>query len=143
MPEGVQMNEIIRGFRDFLLRGNVIDLAVAVVVGTAFTAVVTSLVENLLMPIIAMLFGKPSFDGLTFTINDAVFSYGSFLTALINFLLIAAALYFFVVVPVKKLAEMRARRAAAGEAPDSTTPPTDEAVLLAEIRDLLKSQRSA
>lgn len=137
------MHEIIRGFRDFLLRGNVIDLAVAVVVGTAFTAVVTALVQNMLNPLIAMLFGKPSFDDLTFTINDAVFRYGTFLTAVINFILVAAALYFVVVLPIKKLAEMRAKRANAGGDADSATPPTDEAVLLAEIRDLLKADRAA
>lgn len=137
------MKEMLRGFRDFLMRGNVIDLAVAVVVGAAFTAVVTSLVDNLLTPLIAALVGKPSFDDLTFTINGAVFYYGTFLTALINFVLVAAALYFAVVLPLKKITELRAKRVAAGLDVEAPSPPTDEAVLLAEIRDLLKAERTS
>jgi large conductance mechanosensitive channel len=137
------LGDVGRGFRDFLLRGNVIDLAVAVVIGAAFTAIVTALVEDLLTPFIAAIVGKPSFNDLTFTINHAQFKYGAFLTAVINFVLIAAAVYFFIVLPVKKLTELRAKRRATGEDVDAPTPPTDEAVLLAEIRDLLKSQRSA
>jgi large conductance mechanosensitive channel len=134
------LKDMAIGFREFLLRGNVIDLAVAVVVGTAFTAIVASLVDNLLTPLIALIVGQPSFDGLTLTINDTVFGYGAFLTAVINFLLVAAALYFFVVLPVKKLAEYAARRNAATDQAEPPSPPTDEAVLLAEIRDLLKSR---
>lgn len=137
------MKEIITGFRDFLMRGNVIDLAVAVVIGAAFTAVVTSLVTNIFTPLIAMVFGQQSFDGLTFTINGAVFGYGAFLTAIINFILVAAALYFVVVLPLKKITEMRARRAAAGLDIEPASPPTDEAVLLAEIRDLLRAERTS
>jgi large conductance mechanosensitive channel len=94
-------------FKDFLMRGNIVDLAVAFVIGVAFAAVVTSLVDDLIMPIIAMIFGKPSFADLTFTINDAVFRYGSFITAAITFVTIAAAIFFFVVKPVDAL---RARR---------------------------------
>jgi large conductance mechanosensitive channel len=136
------LGEVGRGFRDFLLRGNVIDLAVAVVVGTAFTAIVTSLVVNILTPLIAAIVGKPSFDGLSFTLHNANIQYGAFLTALVNFVLIAGALYFFVVVPVKKLTELRARKNATTDQVEPPAPPTDEAVLLAEIRDLLKSQRA-
>ncbi len=94
---------MIKEFRDFLVRGNLVELAVAFVLGIAFAAVVTSFVDDLVMPIIAMIFGKPDFNGLTFTINDAVFRYGSFLTALIQFVAVAAAVFFFVVKPVNAL----------------------------------------
>ncbi len=104
---------MIKGFRDFILRGNVVDLAVAVVLGAAFGVVVTSLVNDLIMPIIAAIIGKPDFGGLTFTINDAVFKYGAFINAVVMFLLIAAAIYFVVVVPMNKVNEMRAK----GQAP--------------------------
>jgi large conductance mechanosensitive channel len=107
---------MIKGFRDFILRGNVVDLAVAVVIGAAFGAVVTSLVNDLIMPIIAMIFGQPDFGDLTFTINDAVYKYGSFINAVVTFLLIAGAIYFVVVVPMNKLAERRARGQAPAEA---------------------------
>jgi large conductance mechanosensitive channel len=90
-------------FRDFLLRGNILELAVAFVIGLAFAAVVNSLVENLLLPVIAMIIGEPDFSGLTFTINGAVFRYGAFLTSLIQFVAIAAAVFFFVVKPVQAL----------------------------------------
>ena len=105
---------MIKGFRDFILRGNVVDLAVAVVIGAAFGVVVTSLVNDLIMPIIAAIVGKPDFGGLSFTINDAVFRYGSFINAVVMFLLIAAAIYFIIVVPMNKIAERRAR----GQAPE-------------------------
>jgi large conductance mechanosensitive channel len=94
------MTQVLRDFRDFLLRGNIVDLAVAFVLGVAFAALVTSLVDNLLMPVIAMIIGKPSFDDLTFTINDAVFRYGAFVTDVVQFVAIAAAVFFFVVKPV-------------------------------------------
>ena len=91
---------MLKEFRDFLLRGNLIELAVALVMGLAFAALVSSFVDDLIMPIIAMLIGKPDFSGLTFTINDAVFRYGAFITALITFVTTAAAIFFFVVKPV-------------------------------------------
>ena len=131
---------MIKGFKEFLLRGNVVDLAVAVVVGAAFTAIVTALVADLLTPIIAALFGKPDFSGLTFTINRSVFKYGAFLTAVINFVLVASAVYFFVVVPVKHLMELQARRRAAGEPVDAPAPVSDEVLLLTEIRDALRAR---
>jgi large conductance mechanosensitive channel len=96
-------------FKDFLMRGNIVDLAVAFVIGVAFAAVVTSFVDDLIMPIIAMIIGKPDFSDLTFTINDAVFRYGAFITQLITFAAIAAAVFFFVVRPMKMLAERRAK----------------------------------
>ena len=95
---------MLRDFKDFLFRGNLIDLAVAVVIGLAFAAVVTALVENLITPLIAAIFGQPDFSELTFTINESVFRYGDFLNALITFVLIAAAVYFLIVVPAKRLA---------------------------------------
>ncbi len=86
--------------KKFLLRGNVVDLAVAVVVGTAFTAVVKALVADILTPIIALIFGKPNFEGLSFTINGSHFLYGDFINSLITFLGVAAAVFFFVVAPI-------------------------------------------
>lgn len=91
---------MLKEFRDFLFRGNIVELAVALVMGLAFVAVVNSLVDNLLMPVIAMLIGKPDFSDLSFTINDAVYRYGAFITDLIQFAAIAAAVFFFVVKPV-------------------------------------------
>jgi large conductance mechanosensitive channel len=108
---------VLKEFRSFLLRGNVVDLAVAVVVGTAFTAVVTALVVDLLTPIIAAVFGKHDFSGLTFTINGSVFRYGSFLNAVIAFVSVASAVFFFVVVPLNTL--MRARNAQKDEESDT------------------------
>ena len=94
---------MLKEFRDFLLRGNIVELAVAFVIGLAFAAVVNSLVNDLIMPIIAMIIGKPDFSDLTFTINDAVFRYGAFLTDVISFVAIAAAVFFFVVKPMDAL----------------------------------------
>ena len=91
---------MLKEFKDFLLRGNLVELAVAFVMGLAFAALITSFVDNLVMPIVAMIIGKPDFSGLTFTINDAVFRYGAFITALITFIATAAAIFFFVVKPV-------------------------------------------
>ncbi len=97
------MKGVFVEFKDFITRGNLIDLAVAVVIGAAFGALVTALVEDLITPIIAAIFGKPDFSSLTFTINGSVFKYGSFLNALIAFLSIAAAIFFFVVKPYNVL----------------------------------------
>lgn len=94
---------MLREFRDFLLRGNIVELAVAFVIGVAFGALITSFVDNLLMPVVAMIFGKQDFRDLTFTINDAVFRYGAFLTDLIAFVAVAAAVFFFVVKPLNAL----------------------------------------
>ena len=99
---------MLQEFRDFLFRGNIVELAVAFVMGVAFGAVVNSLVNNLVMPVIAMIIGKPDFSDLTFTINDAVFRYGAFITDVISFLAIAAAVFFFVVTPMNMLAARRA-----------------------------------
>jgi large conductance mechanosensitive channel len=109
---------MLKGFRQFLLRGNVIDLAVAVVIGGAFGAVVAALVKDLLTPLIAALVGQPDFSAITLTVNGSQFLLGDFINALLSFVLISAAVYFFVVVPVNALAARRAR----GEPPaDPTT----------------------
>jgi large conductance mechanosensitive channel len=105
---------MIKEFRDFLLRGNLVELAVAFVMGVAFAAVVTSFVNDLVMPVIAMIFGNPDFSDLTFTINDAVFRYGAFITAVITFAAIAAAVFFFVVKPVDALMTRRDNAAEEG-----------------------------
>jgi large conductance mechanosensitive channel len=100
---------MIQEFKDFLLRGNIIELAVAFVMGVAFAALVNSFVDNLVMPVIAMIIGKPDFSDLTFTINDAVYRYGAFITDVIQFLAIAAAVFFFIVKPVQAMAARRQR----------------------------------
>jgi large conductance mechanosensitive channel len=94
---------MLKEFRDFLLRGNLLELAVALVMGLAFAALVASFVDDLIMPVVAMIIGKPDFSSLTFTINDAVFRYGAFITALITFVTTAAAIFFFVVKPVSAI----------------------------------------
>jgi large conductance mechanosensitive channel len=116
---------MLAGFKKFLLRGNVIDLAVAVVIGAAFGAVVTSFVTNILTPLIAAMFGKPDFSAYSATLNGSQITYGAFLNSLIAFLLIAAAVYFFMVAPMNAWTA-RARR---GEAPpDPTTKKCPECV---------------
>lgn len=98
----------MKGLKQFLLRGNVVDLAVGVVIGAAFGAVVTALVKDLITPLIAALVKQPDFSGLAFTLNGSKFLYGDFINALLSFLIIAAAVYFFVVLPVNALiARMR------------------------------------
>jgi len=100
---------MLREFRDFLMKGNVVELAIAFVMGVAFAAVVNSFVNDLVMPVIAMIIGKPDFSDLTFTINDAVFRYGSFITAVITFVAIAAAVFFFVVKPMDAMKKRMTR----------------------------------
>jgi len=97
------VNGIVKEFRDFILRGNVVDLAVAVVIGAAFGAMVTSLVENIITPIIAAIGGQPDFAALSFSINDSVFGYGAFINSVISFLIIATVIFFLVVVPLNRV----------------------------------------
>ncbi|HMI71580.1 MAG TPA: large conductance mechanosensitive channel protein MscL [Solirubrobacteraceae bacterium] len=97
------MPEILKEFRAFILRGNLVDLAVAVVIGTAFTAVVTALVRDLITPLVAAIFGEPLFDTLSFSINGSRFAYGDFLNAALTFLIIAAVVVFLVLKPVNLL----------------------------------------
>jgi large conductance mechanosensitive channel len=108
---------MLKGFKTFVFRGNVLDLAVAVVIGGAFGKIVTALVEDLLNPLIAAAVGKPDFSALKFTVNGSIFKIGDFVNALVSFVLIAAAVYFFVIVPVNRLMA-RMRR---GEAPPDPT----------------------
>jgi len=97
--------KVLIGFKEFIARGNVVDLAVAVVIGAAFTALVTSMVEDLLTPVVAAIFGESDFSSLSFTVNGSEFRYGNFLNALIAFLSVAAAVYFFIVVPMNAYKE--------------------------------------
>ena len=109
---------MLKGFKTFLLRGNVVDLAVAVVIGGAFGAVVAALVKDLLTPLIAAIVGKPDFSAIAFTVNGSKFLIGDFINAVVAFVLVAAAIYFFVVLPMNMVMERRR----SGEAPaDPTT----------------------
>ena len=126
------MSKLLKDFRDFVLRGNVIDLAVAVVIGVAFNAVVNSLVNDVIMPLVGAIFGKPNFDQLVLTIGDGVVHYGKFLTAVVNLLIIAATL-FVVVQSYEKLRNMRSKEEKAAD-------PTELDVLL-EIRDALAQRQ--
>jgi large conductance mechanosensitive channel len=129
---------MLKGFKAFLTRGNVIDLAVAFVMGAAFTAVVQALVKDLLTPFIAALVGKPNFGNLSFEIHHSTFNYGDFLNSLVSFLLVGSAIYFFIVLPLNKLAERRRRHL--GLPPEPEAKPT-EVEVLTQIRDLLSQQR--
>ncbi|MCF6744183.1 large conductance mechanosensitive channel protein MscL [Blastococcus sp. KM273128] len=125
---------MLKGFKDFLLRGNVVDLAVAVVIGAAFTAVVTSFTESFLEPLIGLVGGGGEAGG-SVTVDGQVFTWGSFVNQVITFVLTAAVVYFVVVTPMKKLVERRAK----GEEPGPVAPTQVE--LLVEIRDLLRAQQ--
>ncbi len=98
---------MLKDFREFILRGSLVDLAVAVVIGTAFAAVIAAFVADIITPLIAAIFGQPDFGGLSFTINGSTFAYGAFLNALFTFLIVATVLFFFVIRPVNKLMEHR------------------------------------
>lgn len=130
---------MIKGFKDFIMRGNVIDLAVAVVIATAFTSIVTAFTDNFIKPLIAAI-GGANVNGLGFQLIDGnpktVVDIGAILTAAINFVIIAAVVYFVIVLPYQTLRERRMR----GMEPEPTEP--TEVELLAEIRDLLAQRRS-
>jgi large conductance mechanosensitive channel len=125
---------MLKGFKDFLLRGNVVELAVAVVIGTAFTALITAFTTSFLEPLIGLL-GGGGVEGGIATVNGQQFTWGAFINAVITFVLTAAVLYFLVMVPMKRLIERRRRGEEAGPAE-----PT-QVELLVEIRDLLRSQQ--
>lgn len=125
-------------FKAFIMRGNVVDLAVAVILGVAFGAVVTALVDNILMPLVAMIAGEPDFSALQFTINEAVFGYGAFINAVLNFLLVSIAVFFFIVKPVQRLSSLRQREEVAADPPA----PSEDVLLLREIRDLLQQRQA-
>ncbi len=120
---------MVKGFKEFISRGNMVDLAVGVVIGGAFGAVITSFTNDILMAIIGAIIGKPNFNSLTFALGDATIAYGKFLTALLNFVLIAASVYFFVVVPMNKMAERRAK----GEGDEE---PTNEERMVALLEQI-------
>lgn len=122
---------MLKEFREFLNRGNVIDLAVAVILGAAFTAVVKSLVDDIIMPLIGILLGGVSFTNLTVQVGDAVVTYGNFIQAIVNFVIIAFVI-FLIVRYYNRLARKKE------ETPATPPAPTEDVLLLREIRDLLK-----
>ena len=122
---------MLKGFKEFLFRGNVGDLAVAVIIGGAFGTLVSALVKDLLTPLIAALVGKPDFSGLTFTVNASRFLYGDFINAVVSFVLVGAAVYFLVVVPMKTIAT---RMSKPGTATPSATRPCPECLSEIPIR---------
>ncbi|MEV6631650.1 large conductance mechanosensitive channel protein MscL [Actinoplanes sp. NPDC051470] len=129
---------MLKGFKDFIMRGNVVDLAVGIVIGAAFTAVVTAFTNGFLKPLIQLIGGGTGVGAGAWKVRDGVvFDYASFLNALITFVLTAAALYFLVVFPLNKLAERRAR----GEEPPPAAP-SEDIVLLTQIRDALVANRA-
>jgi large conductance mechanosensitive channel len=128
---------MIKGFKDFLLRGNVVDLAVAVVVGTAFGLVVAAFAKDFIGGIIGAIGGSPDFGTAGFTVNGSKIILGSTINALINFVIVAASVYFFVVVPINHLMNMRKT----GEEPEVESP-SEDVLLLQEIRDLLRERSS-
>ncbi len=121
---------MLKGFKAFLLRGNVIDLAVAVVIGAAFGAVVEALVKDLLTPLIAAVVGKPDFSAIAFTVNGSRFLIGDFINAIVAFVLVAAAIYFFVVAPMNAI---MARRKSGEAPPDPTTKQCPECLSVVPI----------
>ncbi|WP_406074202.1 large conductance mechanosensitive channel protein MscL [Micromonospora sp. NBC_01638] len=125
---------MLKGFKDFIMRGNVVDLAVGIVIGAAFTGVVTQLTKSFLEPLIKAIGGGSGLSAGTWRLGGQVFDWAGFINALITFLLTAAVLYFFVVFPMNKLAERRQR----GEEPPPAAP-SEEVKLLTEIRDALVS----
>lgn len=136
---------MLQGFKDFILRGNVVELAVAVVIGTAFTAIVTAFSENIINPLIAAIGGSPDVNGLAFQLiggnSETVVDFGAVITAAINFLMIAAIIYFILIMPMNKLNEALQKRK--GIAEPETEPASVEANLLEEIRDLLRSEQDS
>ena len=129
------MTHFLKDFREFVMRGNVLELAVAVLIGIAFNAVVNSMVNDVLMQMVAAIAGKPNFNSLTFTLGEGIIYYGRFLTAIINFLIIAATL--FVVVRIFETLQ-RVHRQHVDDVPESLK--SDEVILLGEIRDLLRAR---
>jgi len=113
---------MLKGFKDFILRGNVVDLAVGIMIGAAFNGVVTALVKDFMTPLIAAIFKQPNFSELKFTLNGSVFMYGDFLNNLISFLILAATIYFFVVLPINRLTA----RMKKGPPSEATTKPCPE-----------------
>lgn len=127
---------MLKGFRDFIMRGNVVDLAIAVVIGAAFTGIVTQLTKSFIEPLIKLV-GGGGVKGGAFVINGVPFDWAGFINAIVNFLIVAAVLYFLIVVPMNKVITRRQR----GQTTDAAPAPVPEDIaLLQEIRDLLKSK---
>jgi large conductance mechanosensitive channel len=126
---------VLKGFKDFISRGNVVELAVGVVIGAAFNGLVTSFTKSFLEPLIKLLSGGNELSG-TWKVRDVIFDWAGFINAIITFALTAAALYFLIVLPMNKLAERRAR----GEEPEPEAP-AEDVRLLTEIRDVLVAQQ--
>ena len=128
---------VLNGFKEFVLRGNAIDLAVGVVIGAAFTSIVTAIVDGLISPLIAMIFGKPDISEMwkIGPINEATINMGLILNAILQFLLVAIAIYFVIVLPMNHLAAMRKNK----EEPEPAAP-SEDVIVLQEIRDLLVAQ---
>ena len=132
---------MIQGFKDFISRGNVVDLAVGVIIGAAFKNIVDALVDGIINPLIAAVIGKPDFsDAFILTLNGTNVKFGLLITAVINFLLMAFAIYLCIVVPMNKLAALRTAKEKAEK--DAAPKISDEVQLLTEIRDALKSSGS-
>ena len=128
---------MISGFKKFILRGNVVDLAIAVVIGAAFGAIVTAVAKDFIGGLIGALFSTASFKNASFELNGSQVIYGSTIVATLNFLIVAAVIYFLVIVPMNELA----RRRQAGEEAPAEPEPSEEVVVLGEIRDLLAARR--
>lgn len=126
---------MLKGFKEFVMRGNVVDLAVGIVIGAAFTTVVNSFVDDVLMAVVGAIVGEPNFNDLTLTIGDGVVFYGRFITVTLTFLITAAAVYFAVVLPVNALAERRRR----GE--EEEVDPTNEERMVALLEEIAAQRR--
>lgn len=127
------MKKLYQEFKDFAFSGDIVGLAVAFVLAAAFGAVVSALVEFVVMPIVGIIFGEPSFDSLTWTINDSIILYGSFITALVKFLAIALGVFFFIVKPYKVYQDRKK-----DEEEEAPVEPAEDIKLLTDIRDLLR-----
>ena len=127
---------IIKEFKDFILRGNVVDLAIAVVLGVAFGTVITAFIEQIILPIIAAIGGEPNFDSVAFHIGDGRIGIGTFITAVLNFVILAAVIFFIVVKPMNLLLARTKKEAA----PPPPAAPTEDVLLLREIRDALRNR---
>ena len=127
---------MLKEFKNFLFRGNLLDLAVAVILGTAFGAVVASLVKDVITPLIAAVGGQPDFSSLVVDVGDGKLAYGSFLNTVFSFVIVALVMFLL----LKAASKAQKLRATTDVPPEDAPPPSDEAVLLAEIRDLLRSR---
>ena len=130
------MKKLVQEFKEFAFKGDIVSLAIAFVMAAAFGAVVSALVDHIVMPIVGILFGEPSFDFLTLTINDSVILYGSFITAVVKFIAIALGVFFFIVKPYKAYQDAQAE-----EEEEAPAEPSEDIKLLMEIRDALNKYR--